>query len=116
VIFSGHVALVLRRARRLCGILTVDLDGRDDANRAYGNRPQIGANTNIDATRVWLARFADTSTTYDARCRARARQKGFRKHCKPVTPEQRGMSGDCGPLRAGFRTLAAAYGRLPHGQ
>lgn len=41
------------------------LDGRDGANRATGNRPQIAANTDIDAIKAWLARFIDTKTTFD---------------------------------------------------
>jgi integrase/recombinase XerD len=40
------------------------LDGRDGANRAFGNRPQIAAHTDIDAIKAWLARFLDTDTTF----------------------------------------------------
>lgn len=42
------------------------LDGSDGINRATGNRPQIAANTDAEAIRVWLARFADTKTTFDS--------------------------------------------------
>lgn len=45
--------------------VTVDLDGRHGTNRAAGNRPQIAATTEIDAIKAWLARFADTPTTFD---------------------------------------------------
>lgn len=41
------------------------LDGSIGINRAAGNRPQITANTDADAIKVWLARFADTKTTFD---------------------------------------------------
>lgn len=42
------------------------LDGSVGTNRAIGNRPQIAANTDIDAIRVWLARYLDTKTTFDS--------------------------------------------------
>lgn len=42
-----------------------DLDGRQGANRARDNRPQIAADTDIDAVTAWLARFAGTRTTFD---------------------------------------------------
>ena len=42
-----------------------NLDGSVGINRATGNRPQITANTDADAIKVWLARFADTKTTFD---------------------------------------------------
>lgn len=55
------------------GIATIDsvqlsseLDGSNGHNRAIGNRPQITANTDSDAIRVWLARYLDTKTTYDS--------------------------------------------------
>lgn len=41
------------------------LDGMHGANRATGNRPQITANTDIDAIKAWLARYVDTKTTFD---------------------------------------------------
>jgi site-specific recombinase XerD len=41
------------------------LDGQNGANRATGNRPQIAANTDVDAIKAWLARFVDTKTTFD---------------------------------------------------
>ncbi|MFC3106694.1 tyrosine-type recombinase/integrase [Undibacterium arcticum] len=41
------------------------LDGRHGSNRAYGNRPQVAANTDVDAIKAWLARFLDTKTTFD---------------------------------------------------
>lgn len=45
--------------------LAPDLDGRNGTNRASGNRPQVAANTDVDAIRAWLARFIDTKTTFD---------------------------------------------------
>lgn len=42
-----------------------DLDGTLGINRAIGNRPQIAANTDIDAIKSWLARFTDTKTTFN---------------------------------------------------
>lgn len=42
------------------------LDGSAGINRAIGNRPQITANTDTDAIKVWLARFVDTRTTFDS--------------------------------------------------
>lgn len=42
-----------------------DLDGRNGTNRATGNRPQVAANTDVDAIKAWLARFLDTKTTFD---------------------------------------------------
>jgi len=42
-----------------------DLDGRNGANRATGNRAQVAANNDVDAIKAWLARFVDTKTTFD---------------------------------------------------
>jgi site-specific recombinase XerD len=42
-----------------------ELDGCNGTNRASGNRPQIAANTDVDAIKAWLARFIDTKTTFD---------------------------------------------------
>jgi integrase/recombinase XerD len=42
-----------------------ELDGRMGSNRASGNRPQIAAETDIEAIKAWLARYADTKTTFD---------------------------------------------------
>ncbi len=44
--------------------LSSDLDGRYGTNRANG-RMQVAADTDLDALRAWLARFADTKTTFD---------------------------------------------------
>lgn len=44
--------------------LSRELDGRNGANRAAGGRPQITAQNDIDAIKAWLARFADTQTTF----------------------------------------------------
>ena len=44
--------------------LPPDLDGRHGTNRANG-RMQVAADTDLDALRAWLARFADTKTTFD---------------------------------------------------
>ena len=46
--------------------LPAHLDGQTGSNRAAGNRPQISANTDVDAVRAWLARFADTPTTLES--------------------------------------------------
>ncbi len=40
------------------------VDGRYGINRALGNRPQIAADTDIEAIKVWLARFVDTPATF----------------------------------------------------
>jgi integrase/recombinase XerD len=45
--------------------LSSALDGNAGLNRAVGNRPLISANTDIQAIMAWLARFADTKTTFD---------------------------------------------------
>ncbi|MET3124622.1 integrase/recombinase XerD [Oxalobacteraceae bacterium GrIS 2.11] len=45
--------------------ISADLDGRNGSNRASGNRPQVAANTDVDAIKAWLARFVDTKTTFD---------------------------------------------------
>lgn len=46
--------------------LSSKLDGSLGTNRAVGNRPQIAANTDIEAIKVWLARYLDTKTTFDS--------------------------------------------------
>lgn len=46
-------------------VVAPDLNGRLGTNRASGNRPQIAAQNDVDAIKVWLARFADTKTTFD---------------------------------------------------
>lgn len=46
-------------------VISVDLDGQHGTNRATGNHPQISAQNDIDAIKAWLARFADTKTTFD---------------------------------------------------
>ena len=46
-------------------VISPDFDGRNGTNRATGNRPQIAAQNDIDAIKAWLARFADTKTTFD---------------------------------------------------
>lgn len=45
--------------------LPADIDGHNGANRAFGNRPQIAADNDIDAVKAWLARFIDTKSTFD---------------------------------------------------
>lgn len=42
------------------------IDGSNGINRAIGNRPQIAANNDLDAIKVWLARYSDTKTTFDS--------------------------------------------------
>lgn len=46
-------------------VISPELDGRGGTNRATGNRPQIAAQNDIAAIKAWLARFADTRTTFD---------------------------------------------------
>lgn len=46
--------------------LSAATDGSAGQNRAGGHRPQITANTDAEAIRVWLVRFADTKTTFDS--------------------------------------------------
>lgn len=46
--------------------LPSELDGSSGINRAVGNRPQITANNDVDALRVWLARYLDTQTTFES--------------------------------------------------
>lgn len=41
-----------------------DLDGRTGVNRATGRR-QIAADDDLAAVRAWLARVADTKTTFE---------------------------------------------------
>jgi len=43
-----------------------EMDGSAGANRAIGNRSQIAAQNDVDAIKAWLARFADTRTTFDS--------------------------------------------------
>lgn len=42
------------------------LCGREGFNRALTSRPQIAADTDVEAIRVWLARFADSKTTLES--------------------------------------------------
>jgi len=46
-------------------LLSSALDGRNGTNRATGNKPQIAADTDVEAVKAWLARFIDTKTTFD---------------------------------------------------
>ena len=46
-------------------VIPAALDGRDGANRATGCPAQIAATHGLDALRAWLARFADTKTTFE---------------------------------------------------
>jgi len=41
------------------------LDGRDGTNRTTGRQAQIAATNDLEALRAWLARFADTKTTFE---------------------------------------------------
>lgn len=45
--------------------LPTDLDGSDGRNRAVGKPAQIAAGNDLQAIQAWLARFADTKTTFD---------------------------------------------------
>lgn len=45
--------------------LPPDLDGSEGRNRAVGKLAQIAAATDLQAIQAWLARFADTKTTFD---------------------------------------------------
>lgn len=44
--------------------LPAELDGATGSNRALGGRPQIAARNDVDALKAWLARVADTPTTF----------------------------------------------------
>ena len=44
--------------------LLAQFDGRSGVNRVQGSRGQIDAQTDIDALRAWLARYADSPRTY----------------------------------------------------
>jgi integrase/recombinase XerD len=46
-------------------VIPAALDGHDGANRAAGRQAQITATHDLDALRAWLARFADTKTTFE---------------------------------------------------
>jgi site-specific recombinase XerD len=46
--------------------LPIELNGQNGLNRAFGNRPQISAQNDIDAIKAWLARYVDTKTTLDS--------------------------------------------------
>lgn len=46
--------------------LSSELDGINGYDRAIGNRPQIMANTDSDAIKVWLSRYLDTKPTFDS--------------------------------------------------
>jgi len=46
--------------------LPIEFNGQFGLNRAIGNRPQISAQNDIDALKAWLARYADTKTTFDS--------------------------------------------------
>jgi integrase/recombinase XerD len=41
-----------------------DLDGKDGTNRNPAGRAQIAARNDIEAVKAWLARYADTETTF----------------------------------------------------
>lgn len=45
--------------------LPTHLDGSDGRNRAVGKPAQIAAANDLQAIQAWLARFADTKTTFD---------------------------------------------------
>ncbi|TVR58721.1 MAG: integrase [Candidatus Competibacteraceae bacterium] len=47
-------------------LLPVELDGSSGGNRATGNHPQIAARNDPEAIRAWLARYADTPTTFQS--------------------------------------------------
>ena len=44
--------------------LSIELDGSKGSNRATGNKPQIAACNDLEAIQAWLARYADTPTTF----------------------------------------------------
>ncbi|MGF6648547.1 tyrosine-type recombinase/integrase [Paraburkholderia sp. GAS82] len=46
-------------------IIPAALDGRDGTNRTTGRQAQIAATNDLEALRAWLARFADTKTTFE---------------------------------------------------
>lgn len=45
--------------------LPLSLDGSQGSNRAVGKTPQTAATNDLEAIHAWLARFADTKTTFD---------------------------------------------------
>src|SRR5260370_40771359 len=45
--------------------LPPDLDGGHGTNRSFSSRSQIAAQTDVDAIKAWLARFAETKATFD---------------------------------------------------
>lgn len=46
-------------------LLPLDLDGSSGRNRELGRIAQISARNDLEALQAWLARFADTKTTFD---------------------------------------------------
>ena len=42
------------------------LDGKNGTNRANMPHAQIAAQTDVDALKVWLARYVDTKTTFES--------------------------------------------------
>lgn len=46
--------------------LPSELDGHAGLNRAVSGRPQIAAQNDVEAVKAWLARFADTRTTFNS--------------------------------------------------
>lgn len=49
-----------------CVALPRELDGTFGRNRAKTPHPQISAQNDVDAVKAWLARFADTPTTFNS--------------------------------------------------
>jgi hypothetical protein len=46
-------------------VIPATLDGRHGTNRTAGRHAQIAATHELEALRAWLARFADTRTTFE---------------------------------------------------
>lgn len=55
--------LVLNQAERI--LLWSELEGRHGTNCASGNRSLSAADSDLDATLAWLARFVGAKTTFE---------------------------------------------------
>ena len=62
---SAAAPLVIVPAPLDALVVPAALDGHNGANRATGRHAQIAAMNDLDALRAWLARFADTKTTFE---------------------------------------------------
>ena len=53
------------RIDKVISVYASELDGSEGNNRSRNGTAQIAARNDLDALRAWLARFADTKTTFD---------------------------------------------------